>query len=46
MAQPLGFRLPIDDSGNLLKWPHVNEDDRFEWIHPSVAAEDRLGQCT
>ena len=46
VAQPLGFRLPIDDSGNLLKWPHVNEDDRFEWIHPSVAAEDRLGQCT
>lgn len=37
IAEPLGFQLPLDAGGNLLKNPHVKEDDPFEWIHPSLA---------
>lgn len=40
IAIPLGFKLPFDKKGNLLKNPHVNENEKFEWIHPSVVGID------
>ncbi len=33
---PLGFDLPQDKNNNILKNPHINENDNFEWIQPSV----------
>ena len=39
IVQPIGFELPYDDEGNLLKNP-LQESDEFEWIHPSVAGVD------
>lgn len=36
IIEPIGFSLPYDNQGNLLKNPHRSEDDEFEWIHPSV----------
>jgi len=40
IVEPIGFDLPYDNQGNLLKNPHRSEDAEFEWIHPSVAGVD------
>ncbi len=40
LAEPLGYRLPFDDQGNLLKQPHNSSDDPFEWISPDVEGQD------
>ncbi len=40
MAEPIGFELPFDGRGSLLKNPHVNDDDPFTWIHPDVEGMD------
>lgn len=38
-VQPIGFRLPMDENGDLLK-TEMQEGDEFEWIHPSVEGID------
>ncbi len=40
IVEPVGFELPCDTQGNLLKNPHLRDDDEFEWIHPRVAGVD------
>ncbi len=40
MAEPVGFELPFDGKGNLLKNPHLDDDDPFTWINPSVEGRD------
>lgn len=40
VVEPLGFALPLDQAGNLLKNPHHHSDDPFEWIDPSVVGQD------
>ena len=40
IVQPLGFPLPYDRDGNLLKNPHIREDDEFEWIDAQVEGVD------
>ncbi len=37
-VRPLGFELPMDEHGNLLKMPFEREDDPFEWVSPADAA--------
>jgi hypothetical protein len=40
MVEPIGFELPVDGEGNLLKNPYINDDDPFTWIHPEVEGKD------
>ena len=39
IVQPIGYQLPLDDNGNLMKNP-LQEGNGFEWIHPSVEGID------
>lgn len=40
LVKPVGYELPLDKEGNLLKNSYVDMSDPFEWVHPSVEGVD------
>ena len=40
IVESLGYALPYDSQGSLLKNPFKSADDEFEWIDPSVVGLD------